>query len=59
MEIYASRESFVFEISVLLGSTRGPITVNKFAVTALQRILTPLFITIDIFALVVTYLFAF
>ena len=41
----------------VLISTRRPTTVNKLAVTALQRILTPSFITFDIFALVVPYLF--
>ena len=42
----------------VLNSTRRPTTVNTLVVTALQRILTPSFITVDIFALVVPYLFA-
>ena len=41
----------------VLGSIRRPTTVKILAVTALQRILTPSFITFDIFALVVPYLF--
>ena len=42
----------------VLGSTRRPTTVKKLVVTALQRILTPSFITVDIFTLVAPYLFA-
>ena len=57
MEIYASREPFVLAMAVLLGSIRGPTTANKCSVTALQRILQPSFITVDMFALVVLYLF--
>ena len=41
----------------VLGSTIIPNTVKKLAVTDLQRILNPLFITVDIFALSVPYLF--
>ena len=52
MEWWASREPFYFSMTVL-SSTRSPTTVNTCAVTALQLILTPLFITVDIFALVV------
>ena len=57
MERDDSREPFGFEMIVILGSTRGPSAVNKFAVTTLKCILTPLFITVDIFALVDQYLF--
>ena len=41
----------------LLGSTIKPATVNKFSVTALQRILTALFVTVDMFDLVIPYFF--
>ena len=56
MEIYALRKTLSVSI-VVIDSTRRPTTVKNVAVTALQRILTPLFITVDIFALVVPYLF--
>ena len=52
MEGYGSRETFYFAMDVLI-SARRPTTVNTWVVTALQRILTPSFITVDIFALVV------
>ena len=42
---------------VLLGSTPLPTIVNKFFATDLQRILTPSFITVDMFSLVGTYVF--
>ena len=48
----ASRESFGFSMTVI-SSTRRPTTVNIWVVTALQRILTPSFITVDIFSLVI------
>ena len=48
-----------FLMAVLLGSRIGPTTVNKSSVTSFQRILTPLFITIDMFALVVPYFLVF
>ena len=57
MEIYASIEPFGFSMDVL-GSTRRFNTVKKLTVTAFQCILTPSFVTVDIFALVVTYLFS-
>ena len=56
MEGYVSREIFGFAIS-LLGSKRRPSPVKKLYVTVLQCILTPPFITVDIFSLVVSYLF--
>ena len=56
MEIEASRKNFIFEMDIL-GSTKRPTTINKLAVTALKRLLNPSFNTVDIFALVVTYLF--
>ena len=43
----------------VLGPTIRPITVNKLDVTALQQILTPLFITVDMFSLVVPFFFLF
>ena len=58
MEGYTSREAFGFAISVL-SSTIRPTTLKELVVTALQNILTPSFITVDMFALVVPYLFAF
>ena len=58
MEIYASRKTFGFSM-IVLGSTRRTTTVSKLAVTDFQVILTPLFVTIDMFALVVPYLFSF
>ena len=57
MEIDASIEPFGFSVAVL-GSTRRPTTVNKFYLTALKRIMTPSFVTLDMFALVVPYFFA-
>ena len=41
----------------VLGSTRRPTTLENLVVTDLQHILTPLFTTVDIFSLVVPYLF--
>ena len=38
-------------------STIRPTTVKKLAVTSLQQILSPLFITVDKFTLVVPYFF--
>ena len=57
MERDASREPFGFAMA-MLGSTRKSNTVNKLAVTALQRIMTPSFVTLYMFALAVPYLFA-
>ena len=56
MEIGVSREPFVFSMAVL-GSTIRPTTINTFSVIYYQHIMTPLFITLDMFALVVPYLF--
>ena len=50
MERDTSRESFGFTMDVL-GSTRRPTTVIKLVVTALQHIMTPSLVTLDIFAL--------
>ena len=52
-----SGEPFVFVVSVI-GSKNIPTTEKNLAVTDLQSILTPLFVTVDIFALVVPYLFS-
>ena len=57
MEGDDSREPFDFPIAVTSSKIR-PTTVNTWVVTALQRISTPLFITVDIFALVVPCLFS-
>ena len=57
MVIDASREPFGFEMDVL-GSTRIPTVVNKLAMVVLQRIMTPSFVSLEIFVLVVPYLFA-
>ena len=48
MEIDASREAFGFERDVI-GSTRRFTIVNKFIVIFLKRIMTPLFVSLDIF----------
>ena len=57
MEIYASREAFGFARDVI-SSTRKCTIVNKLAVIVLQHIMTPSFVSFDMFALVVPYLFA-
>ena len=57
MEVYSSIEPFDLSIDVP-SSTIRPNNENTWVVTALQLILTPLFVTIDIFALIVPYLFA-
>ena len=48
IERYTSREPFGFVMAVL-GSTKIPTTVNKLAMADLQRILTPSFMTVDMF----------
>ena len=58
MEGYYSIKPFGFAMAVL-GSTIRPTTVHNWVVTALQCILTPSFITVDMFALVVSYFFMF
>ena len=50
-------DAFGFAMAVLI-STRRPTTVEKLVVAALQHILTPSFITVDIFALVIPHFFA-
>ena len=55
-DIYASIEAFGFVMDVL-GSTIRPTIVKNLAVTILQRIMTPLFVSLYMFALVVPYLF--
>ena len=57
MEGDASREPFGFAMD-LLGPTRRPTTEKKLAVTDLKHILSPSFIIVDMFALVVPYLCA-
>ena len=52
----ASRELFGSEISAP-SSTRRPTSVSTWLMTGLQQMLTPLFITIDMFSLVVQYYF--
>ena len=54
MEIYYSRETFGFAM-VVVGSTRRPTTINKLAVIYLKRIMTPSFISLDMFTLVVSF----
>ena len=54
MDRDASIESFEFSMAVI-GSTRRSTTVNKLTMNYLGRIMIPLFVTLDMFALVVTY----
>ena len=55
MKGYASIETFYFEMAIQSSTIR---TVNTWVVTALQLILTPLFITVDIFDLFIPYFFS-
>ena len=48
MEIYAYREAFGFATDVI-GSTRRFTIVDKFVVMFLKRIMTPSFISLDMF----------
>ena len=48
MEKYASREAFDFARDVI-GSTRGCTIVNKFIVIVLKCIMTPSFVSLDMF----------
>ena len=48
MEIYASREAFGFARDVI-GSTRRCTIVNKFVVIVLKRIMTPSFVSLELF----------
>ena len=57
MERDASRETLCFTMAEI-GSTRRPTTIKNLLVTALQLILTPSLVTVDMFALVIPYLFA-
>ena len=57
MERDASREAFGFARDVI-GSTRRPTIVNKLAVIVLQSIMTPSFVFLGMFALVVPCFFA-
>ena len=57
MERDGSREAFGFARDVI-GSTRRRNIVNKLAVVVLQRIMTPSFVSLDMFALAIPYLFA-
>ena len=53
---YSSREPFGLAMNVL-GSTIIPTTVKKLAIIALKQIMTPSFVTLDMFALSVPILF--
>ena len=57
MERDAPREPFGFAMAVI-GSTRRPTIVNKLAMIDLQCIMTPSFVSLDMFTLVNPYLFA-
>ena len=48
MEIDASREAFVFEKDAI-GSTIRCTIVDKFVVIVLKRIMTPSFVSLDMF----------
>ena len=48
MEKYASREAFGFAMDVI-GSTRRCTIVNKFIVIVLKYIMTPSFVSLDMF----------
>ena len=48
METYTSREAFGFATDVI-GSTRGCTIVNKFIVIVLKYIMTPSFVSLDTF----------
>ena len=48
MEIYASKEAFGFARDVI-GSTRRCTIVDKFVVIVLKRIMTPLFVSLEMF----------
>ena len=55
MVIYSSIDPFGSAMLVL-GQTRRPNTVNKLVVIALQHVLTPLLVIVDMFAIFVPYL---
>ena len=48
MEKYASIEAFGFAMDVI-GSTRGCTIVNKFIIIVLKYIMTPSFVSLDMF----------
>ena len=56
MERDYSREAFGFAMDVL-GSTRRPNIFNKLAVIFFQYIMNILFVSLDMFAIVVPYMF--
>ena len=58
MERDTSREAVGFARD-LIGSTRRRTIFNKLAVIVLQHIMTPSFVSLDMFALVVPYFFGF
>ena len=57
MERYDPRKYFGFARDVI-GLTRRHTIVNKLDVIVLQRIMTPSFVSLDMFALVVPYFFS-
>ena len=57
MEIHASREAFGFSRYVI-GSTIRRAIAKKLAMIVLQCITTPSFVSLDMFAVVVQYLFS-
>ena len=57
MERYSLREPFCFAM-YMIGSTIRPTPIKKLAVIVLQRIMTPPFVSLDIFSLVIQYLFS-
>ena len=57
MEIYVSREAFGVTRYVIV-STRRRTIVNNLAVMFLQHIMTPSLVSLGMFSLAVTYLFA-
>ena len=58
MDIYSSRESFGFARDAI-GSTRRRTIFNKLAVIVLQKQMTSLFVSLDMFSPVVPFLFYF
>ena len=57
MERDSTREAFGVA-RYLIGAKRRLTIVKKLALIVLQRIMTPLFVSLDMFALVITYLFS-
>ena len=54
MERDVSRDAFGFARDVI-GSTRRSTIANKLAVTVLQRIMTPSFVSLDMFAVLIVH----